>query len=348
MLQTESSRLWLRVALPFLLFVVIGSLALVFLLQALYRQQSSRAFRELAQTNAEFIHAIHLPNTDRFAGYLSRVLDMDVYFGEPPAIDAHHEAVTVNIEPGRPLTLVRPRSSLGTMLLRPISLMTLAAFWALSVALAWAIVHPYLQTQRLAVLGKMATALAHEIQNPVAAIRLNAQLLDPSPASNLIVGEAGTIENLVNQWMFLTKPEPPQKNPVKLDQLLAEVIRPLQPLADHARVRVNLDAASGRPLEADARRLAQAFRNIVVNAIEAMPGGGTLTIRSQDDAVEFVDTGPGFSPTALARHAEMFYSEKEGGMGIGLSVASEIIKAHGGQLTITNRPAGGAAVRISL
>jgi len=83
-----------------------------------------------------------------------------------------------------------------------------------------------------------------------------------------------------------------------------------------------------------------------------MSSGGTLNVRARlvDDAVEvrFLDQGKGFSTTALARFAEFFFSEKEGGMGIGLTVANEIVKAHGGSLQASNRAEGGACVTVIL
>jgi signal transduction histidine kinase len=101
-------------------------------------------------------------------------------------------------------------------------------------------------------------------------------------------------------------------------------------------------------VQADSRRLGQVFHNIILNAIQAMANGGTLTITARDRTINFADSGPGFSPTALTRWGEMMFSEKEGGMGIGLSVAREIIRAHGGCLTVANRPEGGALVRMEL
>jgi signal transduction histidine kinase len=199
-------------------------------------------------------------------------------------------------------------------------------------------------------LGQMATGLAHEIQNPVAAIRLHGQLLAKThpETSALIVDEATTIAGLVNQWMFLARPEPPRKTNIVVADLLDRTVRLLAPAAEHARVKIVVDAAHGQHLQADARRLGQVFHNIILNAIQAMPTGGTLTITAHDRTIAFADTGPGFSQAALTRWADMLYSEKEGGMGIGLSVAQEIIRAHGGRLTVANRSEGGAIVRIEL
>ncbi len=214
------------------------------------------------------------------------------------------------------------------------------------------------QAEKLAVLGRMTAALAHEIQNPVSAIKLHAQLLpDDGPdmgTARVIETEATRIEELVSQWMFLSKPQPPAVSEVDAAQVLAEVLRVQQPQCEHAQVRTRLEAPPGLTVPGDARRLSQVFRNLVVNAIQAMPLGGLLEVRASKleeervVVITFTDSGRGFSPEALARFSEFFYSEKEGGMGIGLSVAGEIVKGHGGSLTVANRPEGGAVVTVTL
>ncbi len=209
--------------------------------------------------------------------------------------------------------------------------------------------------EKLAVLGRMTAALAHEIQNPVAAIKMHAQLWQGDSAgetAQIIEQEAARIESLVNQWMYLSKPQPPVLGNVDISALLAQTARTHQPQLAHAQVRLVLDAGVSHWVRGDVRRLAQVFSNLLVNAIQAMPRGGDLTITCSgaSAAVEivFTDTGRGFSPEALARCSEFFFSEKEGGMGIGLSVAHEIVKAHGGELTVANLPEGGASVTVSL
>ncbi len=212
------------------------------------------------------------------------------------------------------------------------------------------------RAEQLAVLGRMTAALAHEVQNPVAAIRMHAQLWragagDDTTAAT-IEHEAARIESMLNGWMFLTRPEPPALANVDVGALLVRVVAMFRAQAEHAAVRVELAAAPGTVAAADGRRLEQVFRNLLTNALQAMAGGGVLSIDVRgaggDVVVTFADTGPGFSPAALQRFAELFFTEKEGGMGIGLSVASEIVKAHGGTLRVANGARGGAVVTLTL
>lgn len=217
------------------------------------------------------------------------------------------------------------------------------------------------RAERLALLGRMATGLAHEIHNPLSAIRMHAQLIDSAPAAEqpavlrdslpVLLGETAKIEGLVNQWMFLARPAPPHTAPADLAEIVAGVVRALAPQAAHSRVQIASDLPPGLRASVDSRRIAQAVGNIVINAIQAMPTGGTLSITGwRGDSVRLIfrDTGPGFSPAALAQHTELFFSEKEGGMGIGLSVTAEILKAHSGALVVANAPEGGAVVTVQL
>jgi signal transduction histidine kinase len=212
--------------------------------------------------------------------------------------------------------------------------------------------------ERHALLGRMATSLAHEVRNPVAAIRLHAQLLaqaNPAEAAisrQLIEGEAERIEGLVGQWLSYAKPAPPSLAEVDLRQAIRQALRLMDPQARHAGVELAFPASDNEaPLVvlADRHRLRQVFGNLLLNAVQAMPRGGRVTVSAHDAglrvAVVVEDDGAGFSATALAKLGEPFYSEKEGGMGLGLAVVKDICEAHGGTLTVANRPGGGARVQ---
>jgi len=210
-----------------------------------------------------------------------------------------------------------------------------------------------INAERLAVLGRMTASLAHEIQNPVAAIKMHAQLWgNENESAVTIASEAGRIESLVNQWMFLSKPEPPAMSEVDLNKILLATITTHRPQLEHAQVKAELHLDEKMLIQGDQRRLQQVFSNLIINAIQAMPRGGSLRIVAhlQDEHVQisFIDSGKGFSNTALEHFAEFFYSEKEGGMGIGLSVANEIIKAHHGELRAVNNTSSGACVTVIL
>ena len=210
--------------------------------------------------------------------------------------------------------------------------------------------------ERLALLGRMATSLAHEVRNPVSAIRLHAQWLErvcaptERESANLIVGEAGRIEALVNQWLRYAKPEPVKMLPVDLPELVREARLSLGPQAQHAGVgiREEIDPAwKEHPVNGDRERLRQVLCNLLLNAIQSMPTGGAVTVRISPGALQVEDQGGGFSEKALARFGEPFLSEREGGMGLGLAVSKEIIESHGGKISATNLPSGGACLRIA-
>ncbi|EDY20385.1 integral membrane sensor signal transduction histidine kinase [Chthoniobacter flavus Ellin428] len=450
------SSLWLRLALPFLLFVVAGSTALALWLHAAAERESRHVFATLARTNADFIKSARLPANERVADYLSRVLNMHVFFRRrawdmtnsdgglamsqsqetiPPVtgpLESHRdllrtlgpergivpagrdfEAIAVPLENDLSLILVREVQPAWSFLVHTETLALLVAFWVFSVALAWVLASGFVrplrllaerlpqiendpggalpgaersdeigqlaraylatraqlaeertrreQAERLAILGRMATGLAHEIRNPLAAIRMHAQLIGSAHNGDLastaneslpvLLGEASKIEGLVQQWMFLARPQPPQMTAADLGDIVASVIRTLTPQANHARVRLVNEVPAGLRARVDTSRLAQAIGNVTLNAVQAMPKGGTVIIRGENGAsvvLIFQDTGPGFSESALLHHADLFFSEKEGGMGIGMSVTAEILKAHFGKLLVSNAAEGGAVVTMEL
>ena len=214
------------------------------------------------------------------------------------------------------------------------------------------------QSERLATLGRIATSLAHEIRNPAAAIRMHADLLaqggasDRSESIGLIGEEVDRITDLVNQWLFVARAAPPETKRHDLCELLRAVERRLQPAFKHAGVRLDSDLPDGAGISCDRLRIEQVIRNLLVNAMQAMPKGGEVACAIEEQDGEGIltvqDQGSGFSDEALQRFGEPFFSEREGGMGIGLTLAREVVQAHGGTIAAHNREEGGAVVRVSL
>jgi hypothetical protein len=155
------------------------------------------------------------------------------------------------------------------------------------------------QSERMALLGRVATGLAHEIKNPLASIQLHAQLMDAEAmdaesAQSLqhVQSEARVIEGLVNQWLYLTRPVPPKMLELDASEVLMETVAALKAQADHANVQIRHPALPRMPMQGDRTRLQQVFRNILLNGIQAMPRGGELEItphrQEQQVEIEFV------------------------------------------------------------
>lgn len=215
------------------------------------------------------------------------------------------------------------------------------------------------QSERMATLGRIATSLAHEIRNPASSIGLHADLLArDAKASNLesirlIRAEVDRITDLVNQWLFVVRPAPPQSSTHDLVALVTRITESLRTTMDHAGANLRIaEPAEPLPVNCDHARIEQVVRNLLVNAMQAMPEGGDIRISFEttpERAVLIIhDSGAGFSNDALQRFGEPFFSEREGGMGIGLTLAREVIDAHNGTITVRNAPNGGAVVYIEL
>ncbi len=360
-MSASPHKLRLTLGLGFLAFIIAGSLLLLAWLRQREREESNRLFQALAQADAEFVRRMNLPRSGKLAQDLEQLLGMQIEFRAAGTAPANTEdRLTIRLDDKNDMIFTRTPVVSSLSLRDPATLNAFIAFWLISGLMGWLLVRERLkraQSERLAMLGRVATSLAHDIKNPLASIQLHAQLMTPqneedAQAIKLIENESEVIAGLVNQWLHLANPLPPKLVKLDLTECIRGVSRNIKAQARHAGVEIKLDLPAPIWIMGDSQRLAQAMRNLMINAIQAMPRGGMLSISSHVTGTTFElrvsDSGTGFSESALAHGTELFFTEKEGGMGVGLNIVSTIIAAHGGTINLQNDPKGGAVIIVSL
>ena len=207
--------------------------------------------------------------------------------------------------------------------------------------------------RRLASLGEMSAVMAHEIRNPLASLKGNAQLLAralpegerPRARADRVVDEAIRLESLTNDLLEFARTGAIRREPVDPAPLLREAAAEL----DAARVDIAADRAPAVwPL--DPARIRQVLGNLLENALQASEGRVTASAREEDGRLVYTvrDDGPGIPPEDLPHIFEPFYTRRTRGTGLGLAVARRLVDLHGGTLTARNHPDGGAELRVSI
>jgi two-component system sensor histidine kinase HydH len=230
------------------------------------------------------------------------------------------------------------------------------------VLVAWAVQRERLR--RLATLGRFSAQMAHDLKNPLAALKGAAQYLKEEHAQgrsladkgefiDLIVDQIDRLHRVVDQYQRLGRVEPVLQ-PLKLNELVRSVLA-LQHFASSSKVRVQAELADGLPeCLLDRDLIAGALENMVRNAFEAMPRGGTVTVRTgkADDGMGGVfisveDTGEGMDARTRERALDDFYTTKPGGTGMGLAFVRRVVEAHGGSLALESREGWGTMVQLT-
>ncbi len=228
------------------------------------------------------------------------------------------------------------------------------------------------ERDRLAALGEMSAGLAHEIRNPLAAIKGAAQYLDPRKLPEedrefleIVIEEVGRLNGVVSQFLDYSRPLKPSMSPGSVNEILEKTMKLLGSEVP-ANVAVELELADWLPrVSCDAEQLKQVFINLALNAFQAMPRGGRLHVSTRvahdelafwregsrrADVVEIRlrDTGPGVPEDARESIFVPFYTTKEKGTGLGLAICQRIVKAHQGTIGVRSPPEGGAEFLVSL
>ena len=152
--------------------------------------------------------------------------------------------------------------------------------------------------------------------------------------------------------LHFTAQRDPQRRIVAVRELVEEVYSTLSLQFAAQSISLEVDIPHAHHIVADREMLRRAILNLMLNALDAMPEGGELTVTSVDGEqmfeLEIADSGPGFSEKALMRAFEPFYTTKSGGTGLGLAIVYRIAEVHGGRLVAQNCPDGGAALTIQI
>jgi two-component system sensor histidine kinase HydH len=221
-----------------------------------------------------------------------------------------------------------------------------------------------LHRERLSALGNMAATVAHEVRNPLNAISMGLQRLKVefqptqdeeqySRLTQLMLGEARRLNSIVEQFLSLARPVEIKAEALPLQEILKELAALEESHARQSNVRIHVIAAPNLPaLKADPNHLTQVLLNLMLNGLQAMPHGGTLTLEAKTSNSNFLiavtDTGTGIAPENLSRIFEPYFTTNAQGSGLGLAISRRIIEAHGGTITVSNQAGGGCRFQITL
>ena len=236
-------------------------------------------------------------------------------------------------------------------------------------------------SRKLAALGRLMAGVAHEVKNPLNAMTIHlellkqklsrqlvaagdaplvtqaAQLLAPGPDVtkhvDIISKEIRRLDEVVNGFLKFARPEELKLQPVRLGTLISDVATTAAPEADGRGITLRADCPESLPaINADPGMLGQALLNLALNACQAMPDGGTLKIECRAAArrtVEIIveDTGVGIPPEHLGRIFDLYFTTKEKGSGIGLSMVYRIVQLHDGEVEVQSTPGHGTRFRLT-
>jgi two-component system, NtrC family, sensor histidine kinase HydH len=222
-------------------------------------------------------------------------------------------------------------------------------------------VHLLMRTARLKSLGELAATIAHEIRNPLGAIKGAVEIIEediPSTSPRrefvtVIKREVDRLNKLVVEFLNFAKPRLPEKVSSDLNEIIRSVVNFITPQAAKKSIRLvtQLDERL-LPLLVDAEQIRQILLNLILNAIEATPQGGNIEILSGQDErfvrISVRDYGTGIEPERRERIFDPFFSTKQDGTGLGLSIAYQFVKQHGGEIELVEQNGPGSLFVLRL
>jgi two-component system nitrogen regulation sensor histidine kinase NtrY len=225
------------------------------------------------------------------------------------------------------------------------------------------------QTERVAAWRELARRLAHELKNPLFPLQLTVENLQRAreqtseqfdeiffESTATLRAELENLKTIVSRFSDFAKMPAPEFEPVDLNESVRSVVKLFEPqfsAVGRPPITPELYLDENLPsLKADPTLLRRALENLVLNSLDAMPSGGTLTVRTaqQDGKVrlEVTDTGTGLTPEECQRLFTPYYTSKQHGTGLGLAIVQSVVSDHGGKLAVESAPGAGATFRIEL
>ncbi|MCQ6535063.1 ATP-binding protein [Bacillus mycoides] len=215
------------------------------------------------------------------------------------------------------------------------------------------------ETENLAVIGTMSTTIAHEIRNPLTALKGFTQIQkernpEDTMSYEIMLQEIERINGFVSELMLLGKPKPTNYEWCNIGEILLYVVQLMESYATQYKVKFNLQVDGNLPvINGDDKQLKQVLLNIIKNGIESMPGGGNIRILAYEKAgenlcVSVEDQGLGIENEKIEKIGKAFYTTKENGTGLGLMITYKIIEEHQGSIAIESSMGIGTKVEIYL
>ncbi len=219
-----------------------------------------------------------------------------------------------------------------------------------------------IRSEKLAALGQLAAGIAHEIRNPLTSINILIHaLLEKFPSENpqrqdlkVIEEEIHRIDEILDQFLRFAKPAPPFLEKTDPLSIFEEILLLLRPQIEKEKITVHKEFQSLPMVLMDREQIKQAMLNLLLNAIQAMPQGGPLILSGRNSEegqwveLSIRDSGVGISEEDLNRLFDPFFSTKEGGIGLGLSITHRIIDQHHGKIEVASKPGEGTVFTVWL
>ncbi|MHB8155856.1 MAG: ATP-binding protein [Desulfocucumaceae bacterium] len=217
------------------------------------------------------------------------------------------------------------------------------------------------RSERLASLGRLVTGVAHELRNPIGVVKATVQVLESEypqipglkEFTTVIKEQSDRQNRVIQELLDFGRPSKEVVQPVNINSLMEKVLTFTLPMLGQSNIHLDVYFNQSLPkIMADASRIKQVFVNLILNAIQAMPTGGNLEIKTsmEDDFIctEFKDYGLGINHNDLPKIFDPFYTTKESGTGLGLSISHQIVKSHNGTIHVSSTPGEGTVFKVKL